>query len=112
MKHHLAITADNHFTLKLTYSDSDGQPINLTNATARFMLRRSMYSPTLIEKSLIIDAATSELTLVIPPEDTKDILDDVVAENFIYGIQLTLEDGTTTILLDGDAEITQSIVRD
>lgn len=112
MKHLITITADNHYSLKLTYTDSEGQLIDLTNATARFVLRRSMYSPVLIDVPLQIDESTSTLAVNLIPDDTRGLLDNVVSEDFIFGVQLVLGDGTTSQLLTGKAEIQQAIVRD
>lgn len=107
----LTITADNHYILKLVYKDSDGFPVNLSGATAKFVLRRSMYSPVLITRDATINGASGEITVTVVPADTANILDNVLEETFIYGVQLTQADGTKTNIVDGEAVIQQNIVR-
>jgi len=107
----LNITADNHYTLKLVYKDVDGFPIDLSGATAVFVLRRSMYTDALINREAVINAAAGEIEINILPEDTADVLDQVNEETFIYGIQLTTADGTKRLITQGNAVIQQNVAR-
>ena len=107
----LSITADNHYILKLVYKDGDGFPVDLSGASALFVLRRSMYSPILIERAADIKGSTGEISLTLVPEDTSGILDDVLEETFIYGVQLTQADGIKTMIVTGEAVINQNIIR-
>jgi len=107
----LTITADNHYILKLVYKDGDGFPVDLSGASAKFVLRRSMYSPVLIERGAVISGPEGEIKIALVPADTADVLDNVLEETFIYGVQLIQSDGIKTNIVDGEAVIQQNIVR-
>lgn len=107
----LSITADNHYILKLVYKDGDGFPIDLTGASAVFVLRRSMYSPVVIHKDAGINAEEGEIIFTILPEETADLLNDDIEETFIYGVQLTQVNGLKTNIAGGKAVIVQNVVR-
>lgn len=107
----LNITADNHYTLKLVYKDADGFPIDLSGASAVFVLRRSMYSEVLIQRDADIEGVIGEININLVPDDTANILEDVNEETFIYGIQLTDANGIKRLIAQGKAVIQQNIVR-
>lgn len=108
----LNITADNHYTLKLVYKDAEGFPIDITGASAKFVLRRSMYSPIVVNRAADIVGNTGEISVTLVPADTASLLDDVIEEQFVYGVELTLADGTRRVILNGEAILEQNIARD
>jgi len=108
----LNITADNHYTLKLVYKDADGFPIDLTGASAKFVLRRSMYSPIVVNQEAVITGTTGEIAITLPPAATATLLDNVIEEQFVYGVELTQADDTRRVIVDGEAVVKQNITRD
>jgi len=108
----LTITADNHYTLNMVYKDESGYAINLDGATAKFVMRRSMYSPVLINRSATITGEAGGITIELVPADTIDLLDNVIEEQFVYGISLVQADGTKTIIASGEVSLQQNIARD
>ena len=108
----LTITADNHYTLNLVYKDESGYAINLDGATAKFVMRRSMYSPVLINRSAVITGGTGEISIELTPADTVGLLDNVIEEQFVFGVSLTQADGTKTVIASGEVSLQQNIARD
>ena len=108
----LTITAGNHFTFKMVYKDESGYAINLDGATAKFVMRRSMYAPVLINRSAVIIGGTGEINVALIPTDTVGLLDDVLEEQFVFGVSLTQLNGTKTIIVSGEVTLKQNIARD
>ena len=107
----LTITADNHYTLNMLYKDAEGYAINIDGATARFVMRRSMYSPTLIDRSAVITGNTGGIDIALTPDDTRDILDNVVEEQFVFAVSLIQADETKTTIASGEVTLQQNIAR-
>lgn len=107
----LTITADNDYTLNMVYKDHAGYAINLDGATAKFVMRRSMYSPVLINRDAVITGETGEISINLTPADTVDLLDNVIEEQFIFGVSLTKADGTKTTIASGEVFLQQNIAR-
>ena len=107
----LTITADNHYTLNMLYKDAEGYAINIDGATARFVMRRSMYSPTLIDRSAVITGDTGGIDIALTPDDTRDILDNVVEEQFVFAVSLIQADETKTTIASGEVTLQQNIAR-
>lgn len=107
----LTITADNNYTLKLVYKDEAGWPIDITGATAEFVMRRSMYSPELIRKQASINGTEGKVVFELEPTDTGLLLDNTNEEKFIYAAQLEMADGKKVTLATGDVILKQNIAR-
>jgi len=108
----LTITADNHYTLNMVYKDEAGYVINLDGATAKFVMRRSMYSPVLINRIAVITGETGSILIELTPADTAELLDKVIEEQFVFGVSLTQADGTKTVITSGEVSLQQNIARD
>ena len=107
----LTITADNHYTLNMLYKDAEGYAINIDGAAARFVMRRSMYSPILIDRSAVITGETGGVDITLTPDDTRNILDNVVEEQFVFAVSLIQSDETKTIIASGEVTLQQNIAR-
>lgn len=107
----LTITADNHYTLNMIYKDEAGYVINLDDATARFVMRRSMYSPVLIDRAAVIAGNEGKVSIELTPSDTIDLLDNVIEEQFVFAVSLTQAEGTKTIMASGEVTLQQNIAR-
>ena len=107
----LTITADNHYTLNMLYKDAEGYAINIDDATARFVMRRSMYSPILIDRAAVITGDVGAIDITLTPDDTQNILDNVVEEQFVFAVSLIQSDETKTIIASGEVTLQQNIAR-
>ena len=107
----LTITADNHYTLNMLYKDAEGYAINIDDATARFVMRRSMYSPILIDRAAVITGDEGAIDITLTPDDTQNILDNVVEEQFVFAVSLIQSDETKTIIASGEVTLQQNIAR-
>lgn len=106
----LNIIAGTFHKLRLVYTDKDQVPINVTTATARFIIRKSMRNPIVVDIAGDTSKGNGLIEIPIPGSATEDLLkDDVVTENFIFGVLLTLQDGSVVSLLQGKAVVTQNI---
>lgn len=107
----LYIKAGKNYTLKLVYKDCDGFIVDITGASARIMMRRSMASDALVDVSANIDGPAGEIVFEFEPSDTANVLGDSVEDKLLYDVSLTLNDGKEFIILEGVALIRQSITR-
>jgi hypothetical protein len=101
------------FTATITWSDENGDPVNLTGYTARMQLRPDVTSSTVTLELLdsngriALGGAAGTITLTIAATDTAAI----GAGNYVYDLELESGGGVVTRLLKGgvnvDAEVTR-----
>jgi hypothetical protein len=108
----LEIKAGKDYALKLIYKDSDGIVIDITGASARMMVRRSMYATVDITKTATIDGPLGEIVFDFVPADTTSLLSNINEENYVYDVELSLADTRKFIILTGELVIKQSVTRD
>lgn len=107
----LAEQGSNYLTT-ITYTDDDGDPVNLTGYTARMQVRKFASSPipflTLTSSSgLSITAGTGVIGMAI----TAAALSAVPAGSYKYDLEIVSGAGQVTKLLGGDFEIQAEVTR-
>lgn len=107
---YLKANKDNY--IELTYKDCDGFVIDITGASARMMMRRSMYSDPIIDVTASIIGNTGSIIFDLSPSDTAGILDAYPEEKLIYDVELTLANGKKRVILEGVATLRESVTRD
>lgn len=102
------------FYQPLRWKDSDGNPIDLTNYTARMQIRRNHESDVVLlslttENSRIeLGGSLGTINLIITAADTKDL-------NFseaVYDLELIDGNGKVTRLLQGAVTLSPEVTRD
>lgn len=99
------------YSLPILYKDSDGNPINITGATAKFELRRSLYSTPVVSVNATIVGSTGSITFKVTPTDTATLLGENDSEKFVCGAVLTLSNGDKVTLFQTTVEVVQNVVR-
>lgn len=100
------------FTQTLIYKDSEGNPVDLTNYTARSKARASLESNVIIwnltnGNGITLGGATGEITLTISAADTADYEPGAV---YVYDLELI--NGTTiTRLIQGQVTVSGEVTR-
>lgn len=108
----LYIKAGKNYTLKLVYKDCDGFVVNITGASAKLVMRKSMYSDLLVSVDAMIDGPTGEIVFEVEPSHTLNILGDNIEDKLLYEANLTLQNGKEICVLEGIALVRQSLDRD
>lgn len=105
------IYTNSTYPLKLVYKDAFDVPIDITGASAKLAIRRTLFSAAVIYKSAVITGPSGEITFTITPEDTATVLKDADSEKFLVGAVLTLADGNIVTLFQTTVDVVQNIVR-
>jgi len=90
MKSLSKIYTNTNYPLVITYRDTNSAPIDITGATAVFVVRRTLQSTPVINVAGTIDGANGKITFDVTPEDTAGVLSDSDSEKFICGCVLDL----------------------
>lgn len=96
-------TFRNTVTWRVGDSEANAQPVDLTGATARLMVRASVNDATVLHEmndvdgSIILGGATGEIELLI----TAPISTGFNFTNGVYGLEITASSGDVTRLLRG-----------
>lgn len=91
---------------------ADGQPVNLTGATARMQIRRSVRAPDVVldctteNGRLSIDALAGEVALVISAADTAQL----PTRPAVYDLEVDLG-GEVSRLVEGAVEVSPEVTR-
>lgn len=91
---------------------ADGEPVNLTGATARMQIRRSVRAPEVIFDAstengrLAINALAGEVTLVISAADTAQLPN----RSAVYDLEVDLG-GEVSRLVEGTVEVSPEVTR-
>jgi hypothetical protein len=97
----------------IVWKDSSGEPVNLTNYTARMQVRQSVSSAdVLLELStsngkISLAPSTGTITLIFSATTTAAI----AWKRGKYDLELTSGDGTVTRLIEGQISVSQEITR-
>jgi len=101
------------FNLALVYSDSAGDPINLTGFTAKCQLRANASSDT-----AVLTATTSDGTLVITGAQGRiafaisaTAMGAIAAGTYVYDLEIESSGGVVTTILTGTFTITPEVTR-
>lgn len=111
--HDFTIDQGSTFQRTLTWKDSDGTPIDLTEFTARMQIRRTLRSEeVLVEMTtengyIELGGAEGTIMLTIPADVTKEL----VVTRGVYDIELESVDGIVTRLLQGCVIISPEVTR-
>ncbi len=100
------------YTLALSYKDSAGVPINLTNYTAAMQLRKTVGSATASlsltsSSGIVITGATGLLSITITATQSRDLVPDI----YVYDLEITSAAGVVTRLIEGSAVVSAEVTR-
>jgi hypothetical protein len=100
------------YTLALSYKDSAGVPINLTNYTAAMQLRKTVESATASlsltsSSGIVITGATGLLNITITATQSRDLDPDI----YVYDLEITSSAGVVTRLIEGSAVVSAEVTR-
>ena len=101
------------YTLAITYKDSAGVPINLTNYTAAMQLRLQYDSPTTAlslsspSNGIVITGASGLVTITITDTQTAALASDT----FLYDLEITSPTSVKTRLIQGVAVVSAEVTR-
>jgi len=108
----IAVTAGDDYELKLVYKDTDGFIIDITDAIARLMVRKSYYSPAIITVSAAISGFEGEMVFSFDKIATAALLTNTSKECYIYDVEFIDTAGEKTTLVAGNITVTQAVTRD
>ena len=108
----IAVTAGDDYELKLVYKDTDGFIIDITDAIARLMVRKSYYSPAIVTLTAWIVGPEGKIEFSFDKTDTSALLTNTSKECYIYDVGFIDKVGEKTTLLSGDFIVTQAVTRD
>lgn len=103
------LTSTTH-TLKLTYTDDADAPIDITGASAKLVLKRSVHAAEVIAVDATIDALNGGIEFKIPATATADVLGEHDSEKFIVGAVLTLASAEKIPLFQTTVNVVASVV--
>ena len=104
------------WSIVITYTDSDGVPISLSGATAKFQIRDKADSLQLgITQSAngngslvnMSNGASGEVTVLITDEDTATL----TPGSYLYDLLITKADGVAIRLIEGSAKVSAGVSR-
>jgi hypothetical protein len=101
------------YYLNITYKDSTGAAINLTNYTAAMQFRLSVSNSTaaisLTQASgITITGATGNLAIRVTAAQTAALID---SEKYNYDLEITSPSGVVTRLIQGVASVSSQVTR-
>ena len=100
------------YSLALTYKDSAGAAINLTNYTAAMQIRSSYESTTTVlsltsSAGIVITAATGLLTITITSTQTAAL----TPGTYVYDLEITSASNVVTRLIQGSVIVSAEVTR-
>jgi hypothetical protein len=101
------------YTLALSYKDSAGVPINLTGYTAAMQLRKTVNSATATlslsspSSGIVITGATGLINITITATQSRDLVADI----YVYDLEITSGSGVVTRLIEGSAVVSAEVTR-
>lgn len=108
IKSNITIDQGSDFTATVTVTDEEGTAVNLTDYTARGMMRKSPSTSTYHSFTVTVsDAASGEITLVMNNTTTTAI----TAGRYLYDVEIVSSGGTVTRVVEGIATVTPEITK-
>ena len=111
--YNILIDQGSTYTLALTYKDSAGVPINLTGYTAAMQLRKTVNSATATLSlsspsfGIVITGATGLIDITITATQSRDLVADI----YVYDLEITSGSGVVTRLIEGSAVVSAEVTR-
>ena len=95
------------FSRVITWEDSEGTPINLTDYTAEAQVRRTYASDSelVAMTATITDAGAGEITLGLTAEQTEALPENSTSSVYVWDLELTSSGGQVTRLLQGTVRV-------
>lgn len=108
----LTLPQGSTWDVSLTYNDSAGSPVNLSNYTASMQVRNSYKSPTTIlsltnSSGITLGGSAGTISIDIPAS----VSQTVAAEKYVYDLELTSSGGTVTRLVQGTFTVTPEVTK-
>lgn len=100
--------------LVITWTDSEGEPIDLTGATARMQVRRTHADAAKLldipaaEGSITLGGVAGTITINVPAADTEGLPAPVKA---VYDLEIVEAGGAVRRVVEGFARITPEVTR-
>lgn len=101
------------FDRTITYTDENGDVVDLTGYIARMQIRKNLKDSdflielTVANSRIIITALTGTIRLLIDAADTADL----DFSDAVYDLEIEGSDGTVTRLLQGSVELSKEVTR-
>lgn len=107
----ITIKQGTDYPFVLIYKDATKTPIDITGASARIMVRKTLYSTAIIDLLATIDGPNGKMTFNFIPSHTDSLLNNESEIRYIFDGILTLLDGTVVPLPEGKFIVKQRITR-
>lgn len=112
-KYNILIDQGSTYTLALNYKDSAGTAINLTGYTAAMQIRNTVDSATTVlslsspSNGIVITGATGLITITVTAAQTRDM----IANTYVYDLEITSGSGIVTRLVQGSVIVSAEVTR-
>ena len=105
----LYVEAGATFSRVITYTDDDGNLVDLTGHTAELQVRQTVQSETAILTQVpVLGGVLGTISWSFTPAETATL----IVEKYVYAIELTkTSDGTVLRLVEGDLTVSPEVVR-
>jgi len=111
--YNILIDQGSTYTLALTYKDSAGTAINLNGYTAAMQARNTVNSATTVlsltspSNGIVITGATGLISITMTATQTRDL----VANTYVYDLEITSGSGVVTRLIQGSLIVSAEVTR-
>lgn len=112
-KYNILVDQGSTYSLALTYKDSAGVAINLTGYTAAMQARDTVNTPTTVlslsspSSGIVITGATGLITITMTATQTRDL----IANTYVYDLEITSGAGVVTRLIQGSLIVSAEVTR-
>jgi len=108
------------FKLTITYKDSEGDPIDLTNIDARMEIRQEYASASALVtidsseggtanlSGIALGGAAGTIVIIISEDETKEL---TAPSTNVYDLELISQDGAITRLIEGKATVSPGVTK-
>jgi hypothetical protein len=109
----LAINQGANLEISFVLNDENGAPLNLTGYTARMQLRTAYTSPNVAMElttengRIVITPLTGKIALNAPASITTNL----IAQRYVYDLEMVSGSGYVTRVVQGDAVISPEVTR-
>ncbi len=99
------------FSRTINYTDSEGEPIDLTGCTIAAQIRQSFSSSTAYAFTMTLtDAAEGEFTWVMSATNTA-LINATAKAKWVYDVEITYPSGIVERILQGSCDVSQQVTR-
>jgi hypothetical protein len=108
----LTLPQGSTWDLSLTYNDSSGSPVNLTDYTAKMQVRNSFRAPTAVltlsnSNGIALGGSAGTINIGV----VASVTETISAESYVYDLELTTQSGVVTRLVQGTLLVTPEVTK-